>query len=275
MNGSLALPAKDSPLTLRLMQQKQSAWAWQWKHLTDDNQWLFEEWIEPNTLDTFRGKHVLDCGCGGGQHVSFVSPHATTVTGVDLNALESARERTKSLTNVSLVEADIATMDLQRQFDVAYCIGVLHHTDNPDGSFRNIAKHVRLGGRVIVWIYSREGNWINEYILEPVKFMFIRWLPRWIVMGLAHLLTMLLYVPVYSLYLLPLTFLPFHAYFRNWRRLSYGRNMLNVFDKLNAPQTDFISRERVTSWFPEDQFTDVHISPYKGVSWRASGTKIA
>lgn len=255
------------------MQQKQSAWAWQWEHLADDNQWLFEEWIQPNTWETFRSKHVLDCGCGGGQHVSFVAPYAATVTGVDLNALASAAERTQNLKNVSLVEHDIATMQLGREFDVAYSIGVLHHTDNPDISFRNVAKHVRPGGRVIVWVYSREGNWLNERVLEPIKSVFIRWLPRWAVMALALVITAVLYLPIYTIYLLPLHFLPFYAYFDNWRKLSYQRNVLNVFDKLNAPQTWFISRERVTSWFPADQFTDVHISPYKGVSWRASGTK--
>ena len=60
--------------------------------------------------------------------------------------------------------------------------------------------------------------------------------------------------------------------FENFRRLPFRRNVLNVFDKLNAPQTDFITRERVQGWFAGSQFEDVTITPYKGVSWRASGT---
>ena len=255
------------------MQQKQQEWAWQWDHLQDDNQWLFQEWLWPVTLEDFRGKSVLDCGCGGGQHVSFVAPYAREVTGVDLNALESARRRTANLPNVQFVEADIAKMDLGKRFDHVYSIGVLHHTDNPTASFRNVAHHAAPGGKVSVWVYSREGNWINEWILEPLKRIVIDHLPRGVVLFMARVLTALLYIPIYTVYLLPLTFLPFYQYFQNWRRLSFERNVLNVFDKLNAPQTWFIPRTMVEEWFSDDLFSGVHISPSKGVSWRASGIK--
>ncbi len=265
------------------MQQKQHEWAWQWDHIYDDNQWLFTEWIFPNTMETFRGKDVLDCGCGGGQHINFTAPFAASVTGVDLNALGSAAKNTAHLKNVTLKEGDIASMELGKQFDIVYCIGVLHHTDSPDASFKNIARHCKSGGKVIVWVYSNEGNFWNRSVLEPIKTILIYHLPRPIVLAIAHLLTTLLYIPIYTVYLLPaprslgeggpLTFLPFYEYFQNWRKLTYSRNMLNVFDKLNAPQTWFITKSQIESWFPSDQFSDVHISPYKGVSWRGSGTK--
>lgn len=256
------------------MQTKQSQWAWQWKALQDDNRWLFSEWIWPNSFEDFRSKTVLDCGCGGGQHVEFVAPYAAEVLGVDLNALESAKKRTEKFPNVALMEADIAAMDLGKQFDVVYSIGVLHHTDNPSSSFKNIARHARPGGKVIVWVYSREGNSLNKWLLEPLKRVIIDRLPRSAVLLLARILTALLYIPIYTVYLLPLRFLPFYQYFQNWRRLSFERNVLNVFDKLNAPQTWFIGREEIESWFTQGGgFSDIHISPYKGVSWRGSAVK--
>jgi hypothetical protein len=46
-----------------------------------------------------------------------------------------------------------------------------------------------------------------------------------------------------------------------------------VFDKLNAPQTHFISHSMIEQWFDPNEFTDIHISSYVGVSWRASGTR--
>lgn len=255
------------------MQEKQQQWAWQWNKLYDDNKWLFSEWIWPNTFETFRGKSVLDCGCGGGQHLQFVAPYCAEAVGVDLNALGSAARNTKDLKNVTLVENDIAKMELGRQFDVVYSIGVLHHTDDPTASFRNIEKHAKSGGKVIVWVYSSEGNALNKWLVEPAKNILVHYLPRSVVLFLSRILTALVSIPVYTVYLLPLTFLPYYQYFQNWRKLTFDRNVLNVFDKLNAPQTFFIPRSQVEEWFQDSEFTDVHISPYKGVSWRGSGTK--
>jgi SAM-dependent methyltransferase len=226
-------------------------------------------------LEDFRGKEVLDCGCGGGHHIRFTAPYAAHVTGVDLNAVSAAAEGTSHLSNVTLIEADLAEMNLGKQFDIVYCIGVLHHTDDPTKTFQNIAKHCKPGGRVIVWVYSKEGNFLNWGVLEPIKRLILLRLPRSINLIIAHLLTILVSLPVYSIYLLPLRFLPYFEYFQNWRKLSYQRNLLNVFDKMNAPQTIFITKEMIESWFAADQFENVSISPYKGVSWRGSGTKKA
>jgi hypothetical protein len=78
---------------------------------------------------------------------------------------------------------------------------------------------------------------------------------------------------VHTLYRLPLRWLPYYDYFDNYRRMSFERNTLNIYDKLNAPQQHFISRQTIDEWFSPALFDDIHVSHYKGVSWRASGTK--
>src|SRR5688572_24691248 len=147
-------------MQLVIKQAKQAEWSEQWKMLQDDELFLFQDWIYPNTLDDFKGKMVLECGCGGGQHTSFVAPYAKSVTAVDLNTTDIAKERNKMFTNVEFVEEDIANMDLGRQFDIVFSIGVVHHTDNPDKTVANLAKHVKPGGKLIVWVYSKEGNYL-------------------------------------------------------------------------------------------------------------------
>ena len=253
-----------------MTQQKQNEWEYQWKRLEDHAEWLFAEWIHPNKVEEWKGKSVLDAGCGPGHHSRIAARSAARVVGLDLNTSALAHGKLSDLKNFEAREGDIAVWDSGERFDVVYSVGVVHHTADPDKTVAHLKTLTKPGGRLVLWVYAAEGNWINRHLLEAAKRLVIMRLPRPVVEGIGHLLTILLYPLVYTIYLLPLTFLPFHEYFSNWRRLSYSRNYLNVFDKLNAPTTHFITRERIDRWMTGLQ--DVHVSPYMGVSWRASGT---
>ena len=255
----------------QIAQEKHPEWNYQWARHTDDAAFLFFDWIAPRTLDDFRDKRVFDAGCGPGHHVRLVAPLAKHVTGMDLNTSDIAREKLTDLKNVTLVSGDIATYAPDQSYDVVYCVGVIHHTDHPDLTFANLKRMCRQDGLLIVWCYSREGNEMVWRIVEPLRKQFLRRWSRPSVDFLARVITLLMVPVVYTLYLLPLTALPFYEYFQNFRKLTFERNVLNVFDKLNAPQTDFIARQRIEGWFDPAEFSDVSITPYKGVSWRASG----
>ncbi len=254
-------------------QAKQEEWATQWSLFYDDCPELFLDWIHPLTLRDFRGQSVLDAGCGAGHHINLVAPYARRVVGVDLNTAAIARRNTQAHANVTILEEEIATMRLREQFDIVYAIGVVHHTDDPMVTVHNLEGHVRPGGWLLVWVYSHEGNFLNRTVVEFCKRHALRRLSRPALLVLARVVTAALYAPVHTVYRLPLRWLPYHAYFENFRRLSFRRNLLNSFDKLNAPQTTFLRHAEVEAWFPPERFGDVHISPHRGVSWRASGRR--
>ncbi len=113
-------------------------WIFQWNTFEDDQLFLFEDWIKPATVADFRDKDVLECGCGGANHTLFMAGVAKSITAVDLNTVEVARQRVAHRDNATLIEADITSMDLGRQFDVVVCIGVIHHTDDPTATFANL-----------------------------------------------------------------------------------------------------------------------------------------
>jgi SAM-dependent methyltransferase len=256
--------------TTRTSQAKQDEWHDQWSMLQDDELFLFKDWIAPLTLEDFRGKTVLECGCGGGQHTSFVAPFAKEVTAVDLNTVDIARLRNRENSNVAFVEADIATMDLGRQFDIVFSIGVVHHTDDPNRTAANLRRHVKPGGKLVLWVYSLEGNSLVAHLVEPFRKRFLRSMDRTHLLTLSRAICAAIYPPVYTVYRLPVRQLPYYEYFGNFRRLSFDRNTLNIFDKLNAPQVDLIARSRIEGWF--SGMDDVSIRPYKGVSWTGVGT---
>ncbi len=257
-----------------MSQKKQNDWYFQWQNYHDNSLFLFKEWIYPNTLEDFRDKTVLDAGCGGGQHTFFVAPFAKSVTAVDLNTVELAKRINKDFGNIEYVESDLATMNLEKTCDIVFCIGVVQHTDDPEKTVSNLKKHLHSGSKIILWVYSHEGNFLNRVVLEFLKRHLLLKLPKNILNFLAIILTFFVSIPVYTIYLLPLRFLPYDQYFENWRKLSFRRNLINVFDKLNAPQTIFIHRNEVEQWLDQREFKDVFIDHYKKVSWRASGTKI-
>lgn len=257
-------------------QSRQSEWSEQWSMFQDNERFLFEDWIKPATLADLAGRDVLECGCGGGQHTLFMAEMAKSVTAVDLNTVEIAKRRVAHLNNVSFVEGDLARMDLGRQFEVVICIGVIHHTDDPTATFENLFRHCKPGGRVIIWTYSAEGNELVRFLVEPIRKAILRFLPRPALKSISAAITALLYPFVYSVYLLPAAkVLPYYEYFANFRRLSFGRNLLNVFDKLNAPQTHFTTRAKCGEWFNTDRFDadSIAITPYVGVSYSLVGVK--
>lgn len=259
-----------------MSQRRQTEWSSQWSLFEDRERFLFDDWIRPARLEDFRGLEVLEAGCGGGQHTAMLATVAGSVTAVDLNTVPLARQRNRRFDNVEFVEADCAEMDLGRRFDAVVCIGVIHHTDDPDRTFDNLFAHLRPGGLLVIWAYSAEGNQLVRWLVEPARKLLLRWLPRRLLAALAALVTAAMYLPVHTIYRLPgLSFLPYYEYFRNFRRLSFRRNQLNVFDKLNAPQTHFIERRRCERWMSAERFApdSISIRHYAGVSFSLNGRR--
>ncbi|MCX7825844.1 MAG: methyltransferase domain-containing protein, partial [Verrucomicrobiae bacterium] len=216
----------------------------------------------------FLGSHLCDRLLARGDEVVVVDNLVTGDTANIAHLLDRP--------DFTFVEADIASMDLGEQFDIVYCIGVIHHTDNPDRTFASIYKHCKPGGMVIIWTYSAEGNALVRFLVEPVRKLLLSRLSRRALAVVSNVLTALLYPLVYSIYRVPfLSFLPYYEYFRNFRRLSFRRNMLNVFDKLNAPQTHFTTLQKCHEWFSPQRFEpqSISIRKYAGVSYSLVGVK--
>ena len=96
----------------------------------------------------YRGRLVLDAGVGAGRFAEVVANKGGEVVGVDLSrAIDAAYENIGRRPNVHLVQADIMAMPFRDgTFDLAYSVGVLHHTPDPERAFGRVAA-VRPQGR--------------------------------------------------------------------------------------------------------------------------------
>lgn len=103
------------------------------------------------------GKKVLDAGVGGGRYARLIGEVGAQLVGLDLSsAVEKARKVCEDLPQVNIIQADLLNPPLSESvFDFAYSIGVLHHCPDPRKAFAQVAKSVKPGGQLAVWLYRR------------------------------------------------------------------------------------------------------------------------
>jgi SAM-dependent methyltransferase len=113
--------------------------------------------MEPADL---AGKLVLDVGCGMGRYAEVATRWGARVVGIDLSqAVEAA------VGNLAEREADILQADAfhlpfaPESFDCIYSLGVLHHTPDCERAVKGLARFLKPGGTLVVWLYSAYNPW--------------------------------------------------------------------------------------------------------------------
>ncbi len=112
------------------------------------------------SVNSLKNKDVLDAGCGTGDKAIFFSLKGANVTGIDfaLGQLLKAKEKAnKQNTKVKLVKTDILNpyLDKLGKFDYIFCLGVLHHTQDPKKGFNNLCKLLKKDGIIVIALYHR------------------------------------------------------------------------------------------------------------------------
>ncbi|MBI4821322.1 MAG: methyltransferase domain-containing protein [Deltaproteobacteria bacterium] len=240
----------------------------------------FLGWIGPNRPEDFKDKIVLEGGCGKGRHSSLVSSWgAKDVIAVDLgSAVDTAFRNCRHLPNVHVVQADLFRLPVApKSVDIAFSVGVLHHTPRPKEAFLELVARVKTGGRMIAWVYGRENNeWIVQ-LVDPIRKNVTSRLPHRVVYEASKVPAALLWAVSKGVYK-PLRGaavgqrLFYQAYVNVIAEFPFDEVHSIVHDHLTPPIAHYIERSEFEDWFREAGLVDVHMSWHNENSWRGTGT---
>jgi len=202
------------------------------------------------------GRLVLDAGCGGGRYARLAGCSGAQVIGVDLSsAVAKAAALCAQLPQVLILQADLLDLPLaEAAFDLVYSIGVLHHTPDPRRAFEVIARRVKPGGRLAVWIYRRNTppqEWLNSGLRAVTTHLPVRMLEA-ICTGLGALGGL----PILNQSLNKLANFSNHA--------DWTLRVCDNFDWYAPRYQSHHSLVELKRWFAEEGFTDIiELAPAK------------
>ncbi|TDP59228.1 class I SAM-dependent methyltransferase [Flavobacterium dankookense] len=98
-------------------------------------------------------KKVLDLGCFAGNYWSlYLAEHSKQYIGLDLSdlAIEKLNKRIEKFPNAKAVAVDFLSDDFaEKDFDIIYAYGVLHHFQNPDVLIAKLNEKLAPNGTII------------------------------------------------------------------------------------------------------------------------------
>lgn len=196
----------------------------------------------------FAGKVVLEGGCGHGMAGEILAPLAREYIGVDLGAgIEAARERTRHLGNVHLIQGSLLSLPLSSSVsDFVFSIGVIHHTPDPHGAFSELSRALRQGGEMLIWVYPKEGP-IFEVLSGALRTLTTRLPATWVYL-LSYALVPMLYIRK-----------PYAD--SSPSQNTWHENMQSVYDWISPKYQFHYSPSELTDWFKEFHFVHIASGP--------------
>jgi SAM-dependent methyltransferase len=218
--------------------------------------------------ETLRGAHVLDVGCGSGRWSTYLSRRAAFVDAADPSqAAIVAAAATRALPNVRVVHAGVMSLPYaDASFDVVASVGVLHHLPDTAGAIAHLARFVRPGGRIYLYLYYRlEGRpWPYRAAFQLSRGLrrVISALPQRLKTIASDAAAVAIYLPCVTAARIARAIaprsrvyeaIPLHYYVdKPWRIM---RN--DALDRLGTPLEQRFSRAEITTMLERAGFSDI------------------
>lgn len=226
-------------------------------------------------LSEIAGARVADVGSGTGRIVRMLAAAgAAHVVAVEPSAgVELLRENTRDLAGrVEIVHGPGEALPAGRAFDLVVSIGVVQFIEDPQPVLRAALRALRPGGRLVIWVYGREGNGLYLALLGALRTVTTR-LPHRALDLVCRGLDRGLDLYLAACRIAPL---PMRDYLANtFARLSRPKRRLTIYDQLNPSYVRYYRGHEVRALLERVGFEGVRLHHRRGYSWTALGRKPA
>jgi len=250
--------------------EKRFGYEWRRYHKIIFNQEIqFIRWILPFSPDIFKNKSVLDAGCGMGRNSYWVlkyRPKELVAFDYDQRTVQAAKKNLASFKNARVEFKSIYEIDYQNKFDIVFCIGVIHHLENPSLAIENLVRATKPGGLVLIWVYGYENNeWIIKWI-NPLRIYLTSKLSPFVL----HLFSYCFSLPLYFFVKI---FPQKSPYFKLISQFDFRHIHSITFDQLLPRIADYYTKEEIRQFLVKHELKNIGINHTNQISWTAYGYK--
>jgi len=215
--------------------------------------------------EEMEGRLVLDVGCGPGRFSDVCLNSGAKVISLDYSsAIDIAKGNFSNKNNILFLQADALNLPIKdNSVDLAFSIGVLHHTPEPERGVSQAFRVLKKGGVFAVAVYEKGGYydfWIVQFWRRLFKLLwpFFGAIPPLIytyfivyTLGTLAEFSKVMVRPFKLIF--PFVFLPD----KNWA-------LLDTFDSITPSYQSAHTLDEVRKWFEGNNYIDIKQTGWGG-----------
>jgi ubiquinone/menaquinone biosynthesis C-methylase UbiE len=228
-----------------------------------------------------QGATGIDVGCGSGRWAALVAPRVAHLHLLDASfeALAVARVNLSGMSNVSFHLAAIESIPApDGSLDFAYSLGVLHHVPDVGRALGDVARKLRPGAPLLVYLYYALDNrplWYRAlWRASTLVRLWVSRSPYLLRLAASELIAATIYWPLARIarFLDALRMLPGSWPLAYYRDKSFYVMRTDALDRFGTRLEQRFTRRQIEAMLQAAGFTDIRFSP-NAPFWCAVGIK--
>lgn len=227
--------------------------------------------------------YVLDLGCGSGRWSKYVASKVKFVEAVDPSqSVIAASYLLKDVPNVRITQAGVDHIPFgDESFDFAFSLGVLHHIPNTQLALNKLAKKVKIGGHILIYLYYNLDNRssLYKFIFKTSNLLrlFISTLPKKPKHIICDFIALSVYLPLIGL-AKSAKFIFGNNLYKSIPLSYYVGKSLNIIrndalDRFGTPLEQRFTKIQITELLIQEGFGEIKFSD-KEPYWHVIGKRV-